>query len=79
MSKAKLDTGVIHFRMNKKVKGDLERAAKDEHRSFFLKNIPSYSFHLLNPRSSVFHLYPLSSGLSEFPLFLKVGEYGKPV
>jgi hypothetical protein len=30
----KLDTGVIHFRMNKKVKGDLERAAKEEHRSF---------------------------------------------
>ena len=30
----KLDTGVIHFRMNKRVKGDLERAAKEEHRSF---------------------------------------------
>jgi hypothetical protein len=31
---SKLDTGVIHFRMNKKVKSDLEKAAKEEHRSF---------------------------------------------
>jgi len=34
MKNTKLDTGVIHFRMNKRVKGDLERAAREEHRSF---------------------------------------------
>ena len=34
VTKKNVSTGVIHFRMSKSVKKDLERAAKEERRSF---------------------------------------------
>lgn len=34
MAKKKESSGTIHFRLNKDIKGDLEKAAKEEHRSF---------------------------------------------